>query len=70
MTYEYECRGCQHAWTAEQRITEDAVKTCPACGTDQAVRLISGGAFRLVGAGWSADNYSRSSQVKPGKKFR
>lgn len=42
MTYDYICQVCQHAWEAEQRITDPALVVCPACGCETAKRLISG----------------------------
>jgi putative FmdB family regulatory protein len=64
MTYEYLCTACAHAWEAEQPISADPLKTCPACGADTAKRQVSGGAgFILKGGGWYADLYS---SAKPG----
>ena len=57
-TYEYVCTSCGHAWEAEQRITEDALKTCPKCAADTAKRQVSGGNFILKGGGWYSDLYS------------
>lgn len=54
-TYDYECQNdqCQHAFEAEQRISEDPLKVCPKCEKETAKRLISGrGAFALNGSGW------------------
>ncbi|HLV21915.1 MAG TPA: zinc ribbon domain-containing protein [Polyangiaceae bacterium] len=66
MTYDYVCTACGHEWEAEQRISEDPLKTCPKCEKDAAKRQISGGAgFILKGGGWYADLYS---SAKPGAK--
>lgn len=66
MTYEYVCTACQHAWEAEQRISEAPLTSCPSCHQDAAKRQVSGGAgFILKGSGWYADLYS---SAKPGKK--
>jgi putative FmdB family regulatory protein len=57
-TYDYACRACDHIWTAEQKITEPALTTCPRCSKPEAQRLISGpGNFQLVGKGWAKDGY-------------
>jgi putative FmdB family regulatory protein len=56
-TYEYGCEACGKTWELEQRITEAAIKECPACGKPEARRLISGGTFMLKGGGWYADGY-------------
>jgi len=53
MTYDYQCTACGHTWEAEQRITAEPLRTCPACEKDTAKRLIAGkGAFVLNGKGW------------------
>jgi putative FmdB family regulatory protein len=59
MTYDYVCTACAHAWEAEQRITEDALKECPQCHEQAAKRQVSGGqGFILKGGGWYSDLYS------------
>jgi putative FmdB family regulatory protein len=66
MTYDYLCTSCGHAWEAEQRISEPALKQCPSCKQDTAKRQVSGGAgFILKGGGWYSDLYSSS---KPADK--
>ena len=59
MTYEYRCSSCDHEWEADQRISEPALKECPACGKKTARRMVSGGAgFILKGGGWYSDGYA------------
>lgn len=65
-TYEYECEACGHAYEREQRITEDPIKKCPACGKAKAKRLIGRGNFILKGGGWYSDLYSGPSNGKGG----
>jgi putative FmdB family regulatory protein len=63
--YEYRCLACDHEFEREQRITEDAIKKCPACGKLKVRRLISSGSsFQLKGGGWYNDGY----HGKPDKK--
>ncbi len=57
-TYEYACGKCGHEFEREQRITDDPVKTCPACKAAQARRLISRTSFVLKGGGWYNDLYA------------
>lgn len=62
MIYEYECAECAHQWQASQRMTDDPIRECTACG-GKAKRLISGGAgFVLMGGGWYRDLYSKGKQ--------
>ena len=61
-TYEYACENCDREFEAEQRITEDPIKTCPHCSSDQVKRLISKTSFLLKGGGWYSDLYSSSKQ--------
>lgn len=52
-TYEYECTGCDHRFEQFQRITEDPVRTCPACSKRKVKRLISaGGGLIFKGSGF------------------
>ncbi len=58
--YDYECKGCGHEFSKDQRITENPVKKCPSCGAMKAKRLISRTNFVLKGSGWYNDLYSSS----------
>jgi putative FmdB family regulatory protein len=64
-TYEYQCQACGHQLEAFQRITEPALKDCPACSKPNLERLISGGAFHLKGGGWYKDGYGSQTAKKP-----
>ncbi len=65
--YEYSCEKCSHEFEREQRITEDPIRKCPACGADRARRLISRTSFVLKGGGWYNDLYA-SPTSKPDAK--
>ncbi len=65
--YEYLCEKCGHEFEREQRITEDPVKTCPACRGRRVKKLISQTSFVLKGGGWYSDLYSSSSDKKGDK---
>lgn len=65
MTYEYLCQACQHQWEAEQPISAEPLKDCPACGRPEAKRQISlGNGFILKGGGWYSDLYSSTGSSK------
>jgi putative FmdB family regulatory protein len=59
-TYEYLCSGCETEFEADQRITEDPLKSCPNCKSRKVKRLISKTSFVLKGGGWYSDLYSSS----------
>jgi putative FmdB family regulatory protein len=62
--YEYACGKCDHEWEVEQRITDDPLKTCPACRSRKVKKLISQTSFVLKGSGWYSDLYSSKKSDK------
>lgn len=69
MTYEYVCTACGHEWEAEQSISAQPLKRCPACSRSQAKRQVSGGmGFILKGGGWYADGYTSESRNQESSK--
>ncbi|MCC6952783.1 MAG: zinc ribbon domain-containing protein [Deltaproteobacteria bacterium] len=55
-TYEYRCPKCG-VFETIQKITEDALKTCPTCSAP-IQRLVSAPAFHLKGSGWYKTDYA------------
>ncbi len=68
--YEYACGKCESEFEVEQRITDDPIKTCPACRSRKVKRLISKTSFVLKGGGWYSDLYSsgKGNDNKPTEK--
>jgi putative FmdB family regulatory protein len=60
--YEYACGKCEHEFEAEQRISDDPIKTCPKCRSRKVKKLISKTSFVLKGGGWYSDLYSSSKK--------
>lgn len=59
-TYEYRCRGCRHAFERFQRMSDEPVRVCPACGERRVERLISAGAgIVFKGPGFYATDYRK-----------
>ena len=65
--YEYACEKCKHEFEAEQRISDDPVRTCPKCRARKVKRLISRTSFVLKGSGWYSDLYSSPGAKKDGE---
>ena len=63
--YEYRCDKCEREFEAEQRITDDPLRSCPHCRSRKVRRLISQTSFVLKGSGWYSDLYSSSKGSKP-----
>ena len=67
-TYDYNCKKCDHVWEEFQSIKADPIKKCPACGKNQAQRLISGGGGILFkGGGFYETDYRSDSYKKAAK---
>ena len=55
--YEYQCAACGRVVEKWQKISEDPLTTCSACGGGLS-KLISNCAFHLKGSGWYVTDYS------------
>lgn len=62
--YEYHCTACGKHFEILQKITEEPLATCPACGK-QVRRLISQTSFTLKGGGWYKDGYASGTSSVP-----
>lgn len=60
--YEYRCSACGHELEAIQKLKDEPLRECPACGKPDLHRLISAAGFRLKGSGWYETDF------KQGKK--
>ena len=60
-TYEYKCKMCGHDLEEFQSITEEPLKRCPKCNTDNLVRVIGTGAGLIFkGTGFYLTDYKKS----------
>lgn len=64
--YEYHCPSCGRHHEIMQKITEEPLAVCPACGK-RMKKLISNTSFVLKGSGWYATDYA-SDKKKGGKE--
>jgi putative FmdB family regulatory protein len=60
--YEYLCSECGHQVEVLQKISDEPLKDCPACGKPAMKKMVSAAAFRLKGGGWYETDF------KSGKK--
>ncbi len=60
-TYEYKCKACGYEMEEFQSITEEPLKHCPNCNTDNLVRVIGTGAGLIFkGTGFYLTDYKKS----------
>jgi putative FmdB family regulatory protein len=66
--YEYACRKCSHTLDVLQKMNDEPLVECPACGEPQLRRLISAPRFRLKGKGWYETDFKKDNQRNVHKK--
>ena len=62
--YEYRCNHCEYRLEMLQKISDEPAKTCPECGEDSLLKLVSAAAFKLKGTGWYETDFK---DKKPNK---
>lgn len=65
--YEYQCDACHHTFDLLQKISDEPIKTCPACGMLRVKKLVSAAGFQLKGTGWYVTDFKDSGK-KTAKK--
>jgi putative FmdB family regulatory protein len=50
--YEYKCDNCHNQFEIIQKMSDEPLKTCTHCHTDNLKKLMSSGSFILKGGGW------------------
>ena len=50
--YEYQCANCGQKKEVIQKISDEPLQRCEACGQDSLKKLISATNFQLKGGGW------------------
>jgi putative FmdB family regulatory protein len=65
--YEYRCAACNHELEALQKLSEAPLRTCPKCGKESLIKLVSAAGFQLKGSGWYATDFKHSG-AKPAAK--
>ena len=60
--YEYTCTECDQAHEALQKLSDDPLLDCPACGQSALKKKISAPGFRLSGTGWYETDFKSDKQ--------
>ena len=60
--YEYRCQACGHALEKLQKLSDEPLVDCPACGKPALSKLISAAGFRLKGGGWYETDFKKDGK--------
>ena len=60
--YEYICTECDHAHEILQKLSDNPLQDCPACGQTSLKKKISAPSFRLSGSGWYETDFKSDKQ--------
>jgi putative FmdB family regulatory protein len=60
--YEYQCSKCGHEEEVLQKISDEPLKKCPACGKSTMKKKVSAAAFRLKGGGWYETDFKSGNK--------
>ena len=55
--YAYKCSACGHAKDVLQKISDDPLTVCPACGVSAFSKQVTAAGFQLKGAGWYVSDF-------------
>jgi putative FmdB family regulatory protein len=55
--YEYRCEACGHQEEHLQKVSDQPLDKCPACGKASYRKLLSAAGFQLKGSGWYATDF-------------
>ena len=66
-TYEYRCTACSHEFEKIQRMSEDPVAECPACGAKSERKLSAGAGLLFKGSGFYITDYRSEGYKKAAK---
>ena len=62
--YEYRCSACGHEFEILQKISDQPLTECPACGKAALAKLVSAAGFQLKGSGWYVTDFRDSKKPK------
>jgi putative FmdB family regulatory protein len=55
--YAYKCSACGHAKDVLQKISDDLLTLCPACGASAFSKQVTAAGFQLKGSGWYVSDF-------------
>lgn len=62
--YAYKCSSCGHKQDVLQKISEEPLSTCTACGAPTFAKQLTAAGFQLKGNGWYSTDFKNGSGGK------
>jgi len=63
--YAYKCGSCGHAKDVLQKISDEPLTVCPACGAAAFGKQLTAAGFQLKGSGWYATDFRNGNSAAP-----
>lgn len=62
--YAYKCSSCGHAQDVLQKISDEPLTVCTACGAATFAKQLTAAGFQLKGSGWYVTDFKNGSSGK------
>jgi putative FmdB family regulatory protein len=66
--YAYRCASCGHAKDVLQKLSDDPLTVCPACGAATFSKQLTAAGFQLKGSGWYVTDFRDGDKGKKDAK--
>ncbi len=63
--YAYRCTDCGHAQDVLQKMSDDVLTVCPACGASNYIKQVTAAGFQLKGSGWYVTDFRGGNSAAP-----
>ncbi|MDP2418137.1 MAG: FmdB family zinc ribbon protein [Hydrogenophaga sp.] len=63
--YAYKCESCGHAKDVLQKMSDDPLSVCPACGQPSFRKQLTAAGFQLKGSGWYVTDFRGGNTAAP-----
>ncbi len=60
--YEFQCQSCGNEVEVLQKVSDDPLTDCEACGKPSMKKMVSAAAFRLSGSGWYETDFKKGKK--------
>jgi len=60
--YEFQCQSCGNEIEVIQKVSDEPITDCEACGKPDMKKMVSAAAFRLSGSGWYETDFKKGAK--------